>query len=98
MSDNFKLAHFGHVAQVGAMRVAQKLLRIDFRHIEWWKLISRFAGRGALEDQPFILAGMLAHLLELCAVHRATSAAAASMAARVVSSVQHHRAALPSSG
>ena len=98
MADDFELADLGHVSQVGAMSVAKKFFSIDLRNIERRKFVSGFAGRRALEDQSFVLAGMLADFSEPCLAHHATSATAASMAARVVSSVQHHSAAFPSSG
>ena len=114
VTDDLDLAHLGHVAQVVSFGIAEQLRQVWFRHIERRKLPGRLAGRGLLEDQSLVLAdvagGFSGHVLHRATSSTssfadrterslsATRPTAVSMALRVVNSVQHHNAALPSSG
>ena len=114
MADDFDLADFGHVAEVFSLRFAQELGGVDFRNVEGRQLPCRFSRRGLLEDQAFVLVdvarGFGSWMLHRATsstssfavrTERSLSAispAAVSIALRVVSSVQHQSAALPSSG
>ncbi len=99
VADDLDLADLGHLAQVFARVVAEQFGGIDFRHVERRQLVGLLAGRRLLEDQAFVLADVGGGFLDLVVrVHSATSFAAASIEAFVVVSVQHHSAALLSSG
>ena len=79
VADDFDLAHFGHIAQIFALLLAQQLRRVDFGHIERRQLPSRLAGRRLFENQSFVLAEVTrrfaSHVLRR---HRATSSGSAS--------------------
>src|SRR5579862_552988 len=114
MANDFDLAHFRHVTEVFSFSSAEQCGGVYCGHIEGRKLPRGFARRRFLEDQAFVLidvAGSFARLVPHRATSSASSfagrseallsssnPAAASIAVRVVSSVQHHNAALPSSG
>src|SRR5271165_1576806 len=93
------LVHPRHVAQVFPHLPAQQAFGIDLGNIERRQLVCLLARRRAFEDENFILADVSGGFADfLVPVHSATSFAAASIEALVVVSVQHHSAALPSSG
>jgi hypothetical protein len=56
VADDFDLAHFGHIAEILALLLAEQFRRIYFRDIERRQLPRRFAGRRFLENQSFVLA------------------------------------------
>ncbi len=99
VADDFDLAHLGHVAQVLASLIAEQRFGIDFRHVQRRQLVSLLAGRRLLEDESFVLTNVRGGFLDLVVeLHYATSFTAASIDSRVMVSVQHQSAALPSSG
>src|ERR1700693_3877812 len=114
VADDFNLAHFGHVAEIFSFRCAEKFRSVYFRNIEGRQLPGSFAGGGLFKDQSFVLINVeggfrssglhratssASSLVDRTGASLfATPATAASIAERVVSSVQHHNAAFPSSG
>ena len=102
---------FGEQAGHLAVRVAQQFGWVHFRHVEWRQLVGFLAGRGFLEDQPFVLRLVGTNLadaaidlrLSCCHFYASTGAAAStfaarSMVSRAITSVAHQRVAFFSSG
>ena len=65
VADDLKLAHLGHLAQVFAFAGSEQLSSIGRRDIERREFVALLARRGFFEDQTFVLAGVLADLLNL---------------------------------
>ena len=62
MADDFDLADFRQQAKIFAGFFAEQRLRIDRWNIQRRQAIGFFAGRGFLEDQPFILTDVAGNL------------------------------------
>src|SRR5215813_12755106 len=98
MTDDLHLAYLGHVAQVSAGGGTERLFVVDLRNVERSQAITLFARRRAFKNQPFILVDVVRGFLDVVVAHWATACTAASICSLELSSVQHHTAALPSSG
>ena len=98
MANDLEFADFRHGAKIVTIGIAQETRGTNFGDVQRRELVGGFAGRRLLEDESFVLAGMGADLVDFGLAHALTASTAESICARVVVSVQHHSAALPSSG
>ncbi len=71
VAEDFDFADFWKPFRAGfAMVLAQRFLRINGGNIEAWKIEGALAGRGMLEDQPFILADMARNFIDVFVLHK----------------------------